>query len=135
LLGARRAGLYKTFAAIDLAFSVMNLSPFAGRATLRKGGVLFIAAEGAQYVNARLQGVKQAKTPEGQSIAPAPFAWVTACPPIATDDALMALIILTKAPGRHLKEAFGLPLALVVVDTLSAAAMFRDADDAAENQR
>ena len=34
-----------------------------------------------------------------------------------------------------MKERFGLPLALVLIDALTTAAQFRDADNAAENQR
>ena len=47
-------GLFKTFTAIDLALSVMTMTPFAGRNALRQGGVLFIAAEGAKYIPGRL---------------------------------------------------------------------------------
>ena len=37
--------------------------------------------------------------------------------------------------AHNIKEQFGLPLALIIVDTLNAAADFNDANDAAEGQR
>jgi hypothetical protein len=113
----------------------MSLTPFAGRAALRQGGVLFIAAEGAQYVNERLQGVKQAKTPEDRAIEPAPFAWLTSCPALVGDEALAALTTIARAASQRLSERFGLAMALIVIDTVSAAAMFRDANDTSESQR
>src|SRR6516162_10164628 len=40
----------------------------------------------------------------------------------------------TKAAARAMNERFNLPLALIIVDTLSAAANFQDANSAAEGQ-
>jgi hypothetical protein len=130
-------GLFKTFVAIDLAFSVMTQTPFAHHETMRQGGVLFIAAEGAKYVNLRLQGVKQGKgrASEDAEIPTAPFAWTKACPPLIEDNALDILLALARATAAKLKERFNLPLALIVFDTVTAAANFDNANDASESQR
>src|SRR6516225_6743854 len=40
----------------------------------------------------------------------------------------------TKAAARAMNERFNLPLALIIIDTLSAAANFQDANSAAEGQ-
>jgi hypothetical protein len=128
-------GMFKTFTAIDLGYAVMSGTSFAGRSVSRKGGVLFIAAEGARYVRSRLQGVKQAKAPDGVRIKPAPFAWIKSCPALNSHEALVTLVTIAKAVAHTLEKSFDLPLALIVIDTLSAAAMFRDANDTAENQR
>lgn len=128
-------GMFKTFTAIDLAHAVMSGTSFAGRPPPRRGGVLFVAAEGAKYVCSRLQGVKQAKALDGLPLHPAPFAWIESCPALNSDEALTTLVTLAKAADRNLRKRFDLPLALIVIDTLSAAAMFRDANDTAENQR
>jgi hypothetical protein len=128
-------GMFKTFIAIDLAFSVMTMTTFATRATLRQGGVLLIAAEGAKYINLRLQGVKQAKTPESMTIGDTPFAWVKSCPPLVEDDAFDILLALAENVSSKLRERFDLPLALIILDTVASAANFRDANDGSENQR
>ena len=47
-------GTYKTFVAIDIAASVMSGTKFIEFEVYRRGGVLFIAAEGASEVPARI---------------------------------------------------------------------------------
>jgi hypothetical protein len=130
-----QSGMYKTFVALDLAFSIATITPFAKRATLKQGGCLFVAAEAAQYVSVRLQGVKQDKTPEDRAIEPAPFGWLSSCPPLVADDALAKLKIIARDAERRLMERHSMPLALIVIDTVSAAAAFEDANSASENQR
>jgi hypothetical protein len=128
-------GMFKTFTAIDLGFSVMTLTPFATREILRQGGVLLFAAEGQKYVNLRLQGVKQAKTPEDATVGIMPFAWVKSSPQLTEDNALDVLLALAKSVSRKLENKFKLPLALIIIDTVSSAANFKDANDGSENQR
>jgi len=70
-------GTYKTFVALDLAGAVMTESLFAGRPVKRRGGVLFLAAEGAGEIPIRLSGLVEAKfTGQGKL----PFAWRESCP-------------------------------------------------------
>jgi hypothetical protein len=136
-LMAGQWGTFKTFAAIDLAYSVMTMRPFAGHAVMRQGGVLFIAAEGARYVASRLKGVKLAKgDPSASSIDDhMPFAWTRNCPALSKADAVSILAHLIGYFAAEIKSRFGLPLALVVIDTMTAAADFKDANDTAENRR
>jgi hypothetical protein len=54
-------GVYKTFVALDLSYSFMTKTPFAGREVHRQGGVLFIAAEGQNEVRVRLAGIAREK--------------------------------------------------------------------------
>jgi RecA-family ATPase len=139
-------GTYKTFVALDLCCSVMTRSVFAGHAVHRQGGVLFIAAEGQDEVRVRLEGIAREKvakaTPgdtrnEAEPVDPTrmPFAWAEACPRLTADDALAKLRAMVSAAARGMRERFGLPLALIVIDTLMPAAGFKDANDASENQR
>ena len=139
-------GTFKTFVALDLSCSVMTKSPFAGHAVHRQGGVLFIAAEGQDEVRVRLEGIaseKVAKAAPGDTRDDAkpldpmrmPFAWVEACPRLTADDALAKLQAIVSAAAKGMRERFGLPLALIVIDTLMPAAGFKDANDASENQR
>ena len=56
-------GTAKTFIAIDLSVCVMTGHSFAGCPVKRKGGVLFIAAEGASETPIRLHGLLETKSP------------------------------------------------------------------------
>ena len=64
-----------------------------------------------------------------------PFAWAEACPRLTADDALAKLRAIVSEAARGMRERFGLPLALIVIDTLMPAAGFKDANDTSENQR
>lgn len=124
-------GTGKTFIALDLAASVMTGTPFAGRNVARRGGVLFIAAEGADEIPVRLKGLASQKLGlgEGERL---PFAWIEDCVSLRSD--FKELTKAVKAVGEAMERRFGLPLAVIVVDTLNAAAEFKDGNDAAEAQ-
>ncbi len=136
-------GVYKTFVAIDLAGSVMTMTPFAGHAVKRQGGVLFIAAEGQDEVRIRLEGLAREKVaslqaPEGAVPADPkrmPFAWIEACPRLTANNALDELCKIVEAAKAGMQERFGLPIALIIIDALMPAAGFKDANDASEAQR
>ena len=63
-----------------------------------------------------------------------PFAWVDSSPPLRTEGPRV-LIDKAKVIAARLDAAFGLPLSLIVVDTLVAAAEFESENDAAQGQR
>jgi Bifunctional DNA primase/polymerase, N-terminal/AAA domain len=143
-LASGQWGSGKTFAAIDLAASVMTASPFAGREVCRRGGVLFIAAEGANEIAIRLQGVVDQKlrtsapadgVPQTFDLNRLPFAWIEDCPSLRDEPSFDRLVATAVTAASQIKEQFGIDLALIIVDTLSAAADFNDANDAAEGQR
>lgn len=133
-LAAGQWGAGKTFGVLDLGASVMTGQPFAGRKVLREGGVLFIAAEGAHEIPIRLRGIVQGKL---GSDAPErlPFAWIEECPRLLDADSVPKLVAVAKLAADHMAEAFDLPLALIVVDTVAAGAGFMDENSAAEAQR
>lgn len=133
-------GTGKTFVALDLAGSVMTGAPFAGRSVSRIGGVLFIAAEGANEVSIRLRGVVDAKLKEQPSIDPArlrrlPFAWLDECPALTRAHAASILKATIAKAAERMQAEFDLPLVLIVVDTLMSAADFEDENDAAQGQK
>ena len=133
-LASGRWGTYKTFVVMDLAGAVMGRSSFAGRDIERQGGVLFVAAEGQSELRIRLTAMVQEKiSPDLESSLP--FAWVEECTKLTAPSALGELEIILAEAARKMLECFNLPLALVVFDTLSSSAGFRDANDTAENQR
>jgi hypothetical protein len=142
-LMAGQWGLYKTFAALDAAGSVMTMTPFAGHAVTRQGGVLFVAAEGQDEVRIRLEGLAREKiaslqAPEG--VVPVdpkrmPFTWIEACPRLTADNASGDLRKIVEAAKAEMQRRFGLPLVLIIIDALMPAAGFKDANDASETQR
>jgi hypothetical protein len=139
-LASGQWGACKTFGVIDLSASVMTGTAFAGREISRRGGVLFIAAEGANEIPIRLQGVVDHKLRlnnlEGAAdLENLPFAWIEECPSLMVDANFKRIVAIAQTVVGNMKEEFDLPLALIVVDTLTAAADFDDANAAAEGQR
>jgi hypothetical protein len=136
-------GMHKTFAAFDLAGSLMTMASFAGHPVLRKGGTLWLAAEGQGQVRVRLEAIGREKvakagTADGaKEIDPKrmPFVWRTSCPRLSGDRARAELDRLITAAAREMREKFDLPLALVVIDALTSAALFKDANDTSESAR
>ena len=127
-------GVYKTFVALDLAAAVMAGAPFIDFPVNRRGGVLFIAAEGGNEIAVRLQAVLENKYPH---IERAPFAWTGNCPRLLDRGAAKALTALANEAAARMKDEFDVPLALIVIDTIVAAAGFvksGDENDAAVGQ-
>jgi hypothetical protein len=121
-------GTFKTFVALDLTVAVMSGQPFISLPVKRRGGVLFIAAEGQQEIAIRLQAALEAKgnLAEGER---APFAWTDACPRLLDKNALAELAATAKAADVRMQAEFGLPLALIVIDTVGRAAGYEKSGD------
>jgi hypothetical protein len=119
-------GLYKTFVVLDLAAAVMAGETFIHFPIVRRGGVLFIAAEGATEIPVRLQAVIETKYSEIERM---PFAWTELCPRLLGHDAANILVATQQEAADRMQAEFGLPLALIVIDTLVAAAGFSKAGD------
>jgi hypothetical protein len=125
-LASGQWGAGKTFAVIDLAASVMTGTPFAGREVCRRGGVLFIAAEGASEIPIRLEGVVNYKLrpnfpiPGLADVDNLPFAWIEECPSLKEDASFERLIKIVLAAAKEMKDRFSVDLALIIIDTLSA---------------
>jgi hypothetical protein len=140
-LASGQWGTAKTFTVLDLAGSVMTGTPFAGREVARKGGVLFVAAEGSNQIPIRLKALVEAKLrpageASGQPIASRlPYSWIKDCPNLQDDDEFDRLVVTATREAELIFEQFNLPLVLIVIDTLSATGNFKDANDAAEGQR
>ena len=112
-------GVYKTFVVLDLAAAVIAGASFIDFKILRRGGVLFIAAEGGSEISVRLQAVLENKYPQ---IERAPFAWTITCPKLLGRKAVSELVAWANEAAAHMQQEFGLPLALIVIDTVVAAA-------------
>jgi hypothetical protein len=120
-------GTFKTFVAFDLAHACMSGEPWLGYEIMRRGGVLFIALEGAGEVPIRLQGVIEDR---GKIEGPAPFAWTETCPPLIGNNAADEICAIAEPVAKQLQERFGVPLVLIVLDTVIAGAGYtRDGQD------
>jgi hypothetical protein len=125
-------GTGKTFVAIELAVSVMIGNQFAGRHVARKGGVLFIAAEGASEVPIRLNGLAETKFPDHKGKLP--FAWAESSPTLTDKGAIEQLVRIAKKASDQMRSNFRVELVLIILDTMSAAAGFKDENASAEGQ-
>jgi hypothetical protein len=120
-------GTFKTFSAFDLAYSCMSGMPWLGYDIMRRGGVLFIALEGSAEVPIRLQGVIEDR---GKIEGPAPFAWIETCPPFLGKNAADEICKIAEPIAKEFVSRFGVPLVLVIIDTIIAAAGYtRDGQD------
>jgi hypothetical protein len=140
-------GTGKTFVALDQSASVMTGQPFAGHEVDRRGGVLFVAPEGAYEIPIRLQGIVEGKLrraalaqslPDDDvrlNLERLPIAWTDECPRLLDGGAVKKLVATANVAAEHLRQRFGLPLALIIIDTVAAAAGFNDENAAAENQK
>jgi hypothetical protein len=120
-LASGQWGTYKTFAALDLAAAIMAGGRFADHSVRRRGGVLYIAVEGAGEIEVRLQAVLGEKYPQ---IELAPFAWTDQCPPLLSPSSTAALATIAQQAADRMHSEFKLPLALIIIDTIVAAAGF-----------
>jgi hypothetical protein len=112
-------GACKTFAALDLSGSVMSGQPFLDRLVMRQSGVLYLAAEGESEIRLRVEVLMAAKY---GSPAEVPFLWYEAVPALLQKGASDLLVAMAEQADRHLQEKFGLPLGLLILDTVTAAA-------------
>jgi hypothetical protein len=122
-------GTYKTFVAIDLSMALMTGTEFINFPVRRKGGVLFIACEGQSEIAIRL-----AAAVESRGVREAPFAWIENCPRLLDRNAARILTEITAQVSRKMMRDFGLPVALVFIDTVGRAAGYSrpgDENDAA----
>ena len=135
--------MFKTFHAIDLMGAIVTDQDWLDRPVCRRGGVLFIAAEGAYDLPRRLAGLVKAKIEpqlKGSKVFDPqrlPIAWKAKCPPLLSksDDALSKLKEIATEAQVQFKERFGLELVLIVFDTMAAVANWDDENDNAQAQR
>jgi AAA domain len=118
-------GTYKSFVALDLAVAVITGSTFIKFPVMRRGGVLFIALEGESEIAIRLAAALEAKG----FTSNAPFAWITDCPRLLDPKASEALTSMVKQAAERMQADFGLPVALVIVDTMGKAAGYTKSGD------
>jgi hypothetical protein len=119
-------GAGKTFVLFDLAATLWTGQPFLGHPVKRQCGVLLIAAEGADEVRLRLEAVVRNKC---GNTARVPFRWYEITPLLLQKGAVEMLIAMAQQADRSLQLEFGLPLGLIVIDTVAACAGYTRAGD------
>ena len=123
----------KSFVASDLALSVIYGSPFLER-KVKAGGVLWFAAEGSDEIELRIKAARCKF--EDKTGANLPLFW----PERMSDGDTNAVLVDIKRTIEQAKTECavrydGLPLRLVVVDTLAAALSIEDENSNAEAGR
>jgi AAA domain len=119
-------GAGKTFVVFDIAATLATCQPFLGYAVKRQCGVLLIAAEGADEVRLRLDAVIRAKCGGMQR---APFRWYETVPMLLHKGSVETLIAMARQAEASLQQEFGLPLGLIIIDTIAACAGYARAGD------
>jgi hypothetical protein len=124
-------GMYKTFAAIDMALALAADAPFLDHGIRRRGATLFIAAEGAFDVPLRVEAAVRHKYGHVYELPskPAPFNWTDTCPPLLAKDSTEKIVETAKWVDKKMRKKHGLPLALVFIDTIGMAAGYNKAGD------
>jgi AAA domain len=119
----------KTFMVLHLAKCVWTEEPFAGHKIKRRGGTLLFAAEAAGDIPIRLRAITASRPGDKLS-----FAWVEVVPTLSEPGARNQLIAKAQEAAAEMQNRFAIPLALIVVDTMSAAAGFDDENSAGQVQ-
>ena len=131
LLGGKR-GAGKTFAALDFAGSVMTGQPFLHHTVKRQSGVLWLAAEGQDEVGLRLEALireKCGKMPHAE----VPFRWRETVPQLLEKGAVEQLTAIAQQAEAELAQEHGLPLGLIIVDTITSCAGYSHRGDENDN--
>jgi hypothetical protein len=118
-------GAGKTFILLDLAMMVCTGQPFLGAEIKRQCGVLLIAAEGANQVRSRLDAVVHHKCGDQKL----PFGWYEVSPVLLKQGAVETLAAMARQADHDMRRRFGVPLGLIIIDTIPAAAGYARAGD------
>jgi DNA polymerase bacteriophage-type len=127
-------GAYKSTAALDIAAAIMTGTDFIERSVMRKGGVLYFAAEGGSGIKKRMRAVLESKYPDIDNI---PFVFAKSCPLLLDKKTINILADTAKLAAGRMAEEFDVPLVLIFIDTVAAAAGYAkpgDENDAAVGQ-
>ena len=135
----------KTFTAIDLARALGRGGPFLSK-TARKGGTLYVAAEAPGTIPGRLEAARlgplvpfldeQGRLKDsGREPDKLPICVISHPPGLLNDNEVNRLIATANDVSAKMQERFGIPLRLIVIDTLLAAFPINDWNSPAEASR
>src|SRR5262249_54919184 len=115
--------------------AIMAGLDFVSYPVARRGGVFFIAAEGASEIPIRIEAVRKIKYPTHAGRLP--FAWIDTCPRLLGPKAVDGLAAIANQVAERLQREFTMPLALIRIVTVFYAAGYAksgDENDAALGQ-
>lgn len=125
LLAPSQAG--KTFLALELARSLATGKPFFKETPDEKGGTLFVFAG--------TEGSGLARRMEALGEKEALPISATICGNLAEHGALTQLLADLQAEAAYVLETFGVPVRLIVLETMAASGLLADENDNAEASR
>jgi hypothetical protein len=126
---------FKTFMAIHIGGMMMTGQPFIDYVVKRQCGVLFLAGEGQYELRPRIEAMVREKC---GAMARAPFCWFEDVPVLLKRDGLAQLVAMARKADATLEAEFGLPLGLIIIDTIAASAGYTGLgaeNDASINQQ
>src|SRR6516165_5278772 len=117
----------KTFVAMALAASVASGQAFAGREVLRRGAVLWFAAEGEREVDKRSRAAVKALgcNPDEQPI----YVQIASVPKLLSQGGEASVMQIVRQAEQMAKAEFRVPLVLVVFDTMIKSAGYRKSEN------
>ncbi len=116
----------KTFVALDIARALGGNTPFFGKMPDEVGASIVLAGEGLSGMRKRLAGLK--------ADTPLPIAGRSAVG-ISDGETFNGVIADLLAKAKAMKSHYGVPLRLVVIDTLSSVGLVEDEVDNSEMAR
>ena len=117
----------KTFVAFSLAASVACGLPFAGRSMQRRGAVLWLAAEGEREVDKRMRAAVKALgcDPDEQPL----YKQIASVPKLLSNGGEALNMQIVDQVQRAAKAEFGLPLVLIIIDTMIKSAGYKKSEN------
>jgi RecA-family ATPase len=109
----------KTYIALDLCLASAMGSQFIGRRVIKPCGSLFLAYERPYSVFPRWNIARRMKHPG--LLKRLPFALLGKLPPFMDEDALDILVAIATEANKKMQGDFGVPLGLIIIDTLVVA--------------
>jgi hypothetical protein len=110
----------------ELAAALGSGQPFLSHVIKRQCGTLLIAAEGASEVRLRLDAVIAAKC---GGMPRAPVRWYETAPLLLHKGSIDTLLAMAREAEASIQVEFGLPLGVIVVDTLASCAGYMRSGD------
>jgi AAA domain len=118
-------GTFKSFLSVAIAAAVATGKPFIGHHIKRQGAVVIFACEGAAGMQARLDAVSE----QDHGGAALPIYYVDANLSLLDPISVTDVIVTADLIAQEADKMFRLPLSLIVIDTIAAAAGYARAGD------